>query len=238
MRARTLILVAAAAGLAVAFAALGQWQLNRASEREALEQQFASLAVAPPLEVLPDTDAAGDLRYRRVILHGRYSPEMQVLLDNMTHEGVAGYHVLTPFVFSGGAVVVNRGFVPVLSTRNELPEIGVSAEERTLRGRIDTLPAPALRLTAEDGDSASAVQVLSFPDAKDLERALGRPVAAYQILLDSGEADGFVRAWEARGISAERNLAYAGQWFALAAATLIAALGLLRKSLVQRRNGA
>ena len=47
-----------------------------------------------------------------------------------------------------------------------------------------------------------------------------------------------MRSWEPKGSGAERNLAYAGQWFALAAATLIAALGLLLKPLLLRRNAA
>ena len=227
-------------GLAATFAWLGQWQLRRAAESDALEDQFAAHADDRPLETLSDADAdaGGDLRYRRVALHGRYLAQTQVLVDNMTHAGVAGYHVLTPFAAAeGGVVVVNRGFVPALDSRSELPDVAVSAAERTVRGRIDTFLAPALRLAAENEGTGGAVQVLSFPDAEDLARALGRPVAPYQILLDSAEPDGFVRAWAPSGIRAERNLAYAGQWFALSVATIVAALGWLFKSRLRKRSG-
>jgi surfeit locus 1 family protein len=134
-------------------------------------------------------------------------------------------------------VAVNRGFTPASPTRSELPEVAVSGEERTVRGRIDIFPAPALRLDAEDA-GAGPVRVASFPDHKDLERAFGRPVAAYQILLDATEPDGFVRAWEPSGTRAERNLAYAGQWFALGLATLVAAFGLLVRSQLRKRSDA
>jgi surfeit locus 1 family protein len=234
LRAQTWLLAASAVGLAVVFALLGQWQLRRAGDAEAAAADFARLAGAAELEALPD--AADDLRYRRVALRGHYLPQTQVLIDNMTYEGRAGYHVLTPFVAAGGVVAVNRGFVPAPPSRSELPQVAVSPQERTVRGRINTLPAPALRLDTEDAGSAGSVRVVSFPDAKDLERAFGRPVAAYQILLDATEPDGFVRTWEPSGIRADRNLAYAGQWFALSLATLVAGLGLLLRSELRKRS--
>jgi surfeit locus 1 family protein len=217
---------------------LGQWQLRRAGEAEAAAADFARLAVVPELQILPDGAAAGGLRYRRVALRGHYLPHTQVLIDNMTHEGRAGYHVLTPFVASGGVVAVNRGFVPAPPSRSELPDVAVSAEERTVRGRIDTLRAPGLRLDTAEAISAGPARVVSFPRPDDLERAFGRAVAAYQILLDAAEPDGFVRAWEPSGSRAERNWAYAGQWFALSVATLVAALGLLLRSRLRKRSDA
>jgi surfeit locus 1 family protein len=234
LRAQTWFFAAAAVGLAVVFALLGQWQLRRAGEAEAAAADFATRALAPPLEILPDGDAAGELRYRRVELRGHYLPQTQVLIDNMTHAGVAGYHVVTPFVATGGIVAVNRGFVPAPPSRSELPEVAVSAEERTVRGRVDALRKPALRLESEAAGAPKPLRVLSFPQPKDLERAFGQPVTAYQILLDAAEPDGFVRAWEPSGIRAERNIAYAGQWFALSIATLVGA-GLLWSPLRKRR---
>jgi surfeit locus 1 family protein len=236
LRAQTWLFAAAAVGLAVVFALLGQWQLRRAGEAEATAAGFASRALLPALESLPDADE--ELRYRRVALRGHYLPETQVLLDNMTHEGRAGYHVLTPFAAAGGVVAVNRGFVPASGSRSDLPEVAVSAEQRAVRGRIDTLPQPALRLETEDAGGAGPVRVMSFPDSKDLERVLGRPVGPYQILLDAAEPDGFVRAWAPSGIRAERNWAYAGQWFALSVATVVAALALLLRSALRKRNDA
>jgi surfeit locus 1 family protein len=236
LRAQAWFLAAAAVGLAVVFALLGQWQLRRAGEAEAAAADFAKRAPAPALEILPDADAAGDLRYHTVALRGHYLPQIQVLMDNMTHAGVVGYHVLTPFVTTGGVAVVNRGFVAAPPARSDLPEIAVSADERTVRGRIDTLPKPALRLDTENMGGASPVRVVSFPQPRDLERAFGRPVAAYQILLDAAEPDGFVRAWEPSAARAERNLAYAGQWFALSVATLVAALVLVGSQLRKRSD--
>jgi surfeit locus 1 family protein len=67
-----------------------------------------------------------------------------------------------------------------------------------------------------------------------LTRRLGEPVHDYQVLLDAAEPDGYVRQWQAPGTAPERNLAYAGQWFALAlgavAAALVMAIRTVRRS--------
>ena len=221
--------------LVALFAALGHWQWRRAAEQEALHAQFAAGTQAQALTALPAALGA-PLRYRAIALDGRYVPEVQVLLDNMTRDGAAGYEVLTPFLPAGGApaVLVNRGWLPASPYRDELPEIQVGAAERSMRGRIDALPRSALRLAARGGaPAAGAVRVMSFPRHEDLEHALGRALVPYQVLLAPGDADGYLRDWRAPGFGGTRNLVYAGQWWALAAATALAA-GIL--ALRRRRS--
>jgi cytochrome oxidase assembly protein ShyY1 len=46
----------------------------------------------------------------------------------------------------------------------------------------------------------------------------------YQLLLDAGMPDGFVREWRAPGVAPERHLGYAGQWWALAIGAVAAAI--------------
>jgi surfeit locus 1 family protein len=216
-------------GLAVGFTGLGNWQLRRAAERDALTAQFADAAKLPALEVPPTNGEAAESRYRRLQLTGRYVPGVQVLLDNMTHDGVAGYEVLTPFrpMAGGPAVVVNRGWIPADPNRAELPAIAVGAEPRTVRGRIDRLPVPALRLAAPE-PAPEAVRVMSFPTIAELEHELGLELAPFQLRLDADAADGYLRDFEpATGMSSRRNRVYAGQWYLMAAGALVAGLALL-----------
>lgn len=233
---RASVLTAIAALLAIAFAALGVWQLRRAAEQDAHSQRFIAGAALPALDVLPAGSALEELRYRRVTLAGRYVPHVQVLLDNMTRDGVAGYEVLTLFAPAGGgtSLVVNRGWLAASPDRRHLPDIDVAAEERLVHARIGSLPVPALRL---DDDAAAfapgPVHVMSFPRHADLERVTGLALLPYQLLLDASEADGYLRAWAPRGLRADRNRAYAAQWFLLAAAAaaggIWAAVGGLRR---------
>ena len=133
------------------FTSLGAWQVRRADESRATLAQFASGAETV-LATLPASldDAA---RFHRVEVEGEYSVEQQFLLDNMLHDGAAGYHVLTPLRMRGSErrVLVNRGWVPV-GDRQSLPDVGVDEGRRTISGRLERLPRPGLRL-GEDGAS-------------------------------------------------------------------------------------
>jgi surfeit locus 1 family protein len=207
----TLVTVAAV----IFFATLGTWQLGRAGEKRTLADDFAATGPAIDWSRLP-ADAP---RYQRVSLRGRYDPAHQFLLDNMSHESVAGIQVLTPFVLDDGNVVlVNRGWLPFGATRKDLPAIDVDGDKRTVVGRIDNLPRPGIWLKAPD--ATGWPRLAQYPRMEDLSAALGRELAPRQVLLDPAVPDGYVRAWVVPGSAADRSLGYAVQWFAFAAAAV------------------
>ena len=62
---------------------------------------------------------------------------------------------------------------------------------------------------------------MSFPQQSRVEQVLGRKVLPGLVLLDPELPDGYERAWEARlPFGPGRHIAYAVQWFALAAAAV------------------
>jgi surfeit locus 1 family protein len=215
-----LLLVCAGFGL------LGRWQLERAEVNRNIEQQFAEFDALPALEAPLADVSVEQHRFRRITRAGHYRPEIQILLDNMTHDGVAGYQVLTPFVANGTdrLLLVNRGWVAASWDRSVLPDAGVAGLAASISGRIDRLPRAGLDL----GASAAAdgpLRVLSFPTFDQIEAELGRPVHAFQLLLDPAETNGFERNWGPPEGRADRNIAYAVQWFALAVLALSIAIG-------------
>lgn len=202
----------ALAGMAL-FIVLGRWQLGRADEKRELVAAFE--AGSRGAIELPAGLAPLD-RYQRATVAGRYDPSRQFLLDNMTHDGVPGLHVLTPLVRDDGSVVVvDRGFLPSRGRRSDLPDIPVDDAPRRVSGRMDFLPRPAVELAA--GPAYGWPRLVSFPRVEDLAAALGSPVHAQVLLLDAGEADGFLRDWRPPGMSPDRHIGYAVQWFGLAA---------------------
>jgi surfeit locus 1 family protein len=235
--ARTYAAIFALLAIGALFAALGTWQLRRAEMSRAVHAQFDSGATETVLETLPASlDEAH--RFRRLEVRGAYVDQPQFLLDNMLYEGVAGYHVLTALKVAGRRerVLVNRGWVPAGRDRQVLPDVAIDSEMRTVVGRLERLPRPGMRLGAEDasGGRGAATVVLQYPTADELAGRLDEPVHDYQLLLDPSAADGYVRAWQAPGVAPERNLAYAGQWFALAAGAAAAALVMAFRT-VRRR---
>ena len=222
--ARTLAAVLGLLALAALFAWLGAWQLTRAETSRAALAQFASGAEDRVLASLP-LALADDLRFRRVEIDGEYVAEPQFLLDNMLHEGAAGYQVLTALRVPGTdeRVLVNRGWVPA-GERTVLPDVAVGRGARTVTGRLEHLPRPGMRLGEQAADHGDAVVVMQYPTAAELAQRLGAPVFDYEVLLDPVAEDGYARDWKAPGMAPERHLAYAGQWLALCLGALATAI--------------
>ena len=88
----------AAAGCAAGIA-LGNWQSDRAAQKQAA----ASV--------------------QKVVLKGEFVPRYTVLLDNKVHRGRPGYHVVQPLriLDTGKHVLVNRGWVALKERRELLP---------------------------------------------------------------------------------------------------------------------
>jgi surfeit locus 1 family protein len=233
--ARTIAAVLGLLALAALFAWLGAWQLARAETSRAMLAQFASGAEGRALASLPP-ELEDDLRFRRVEIDGEYVAEPQFLLDNMLHEGAAGYHVLTALRVPGSdeRVLVNRGWVPA-GDRAVLPDVAVSGGPRTVTGRLEQLPQPGMRLGKQAVAHDEPVAVLQYPTAAELAQRLGARVFDYEVLLDPGAEDGYVRDWRAPGMAPERHLAYAGQWWALCVGALAAAIVLAVRA-VRRRQ--
>ncbi len=199
------------------FGSLGTWQLNRSGERRAELEAFASAQTGMPVIGLEAVPVAGN--NRKVRLTGRYEAQRQVLLDSMTHEGMRGYHVLTPLHTEAGLVLVNRGFVAGSADRSQLPDLTVGEEQRRVTGMAAPYFRRGLRLKDAAAD-ASWPRRLVYPTAGELRELLDDRLPDFQLLLDSSEPDGYVRGWRPYGMTPERHLAYAVQWYGLAAAAV------------------
>lgn len=209
----------------VAFACLGNWQLDRSADKRALAADFARQGPALPLPA-----AGGSLpRYQRVVAQGGYDGAHQFLLDNRSQGGGAGVEVLTPLLLAdGSAILVNRGWLPFGADRARLPETSVGADPRRVAGRFSELPRAPVELAAPP--STKWPRLVNYPKQAELAAMLGRELRPGMILLDPQEPDGYGRDWQLAGTTPERHLGYAVQWFALAAtaAAIWIALSLKR----------
>ena len=188
-RVRTAVAIVGLASFAAVFAWLGAWQLRRADENRALAEQFAAGGSATLLSDPPAslTDAN---RFRRVEVRGAYVAAPQFLLDNMLHDGVAGYHVLTVLRVEGSTrrMIVNRGWVGSGSDRSTLPDVSASTEPRTITGRIERLPRPGMRLgePAPPAQTTESVAVVEYPTMAELAAAARSAVVRLPAVARSG----------------------------------------------------
>lgn len=206
----------ALAGL-VLFVSLGRWQLDRAGEKRQLLESFERGGAR--LQELP-TGLSPVERYQHLRARGRYDPARQFLLDNMTHDGRAGFRVLTPLLLEDGRVLlVDRGFVPGSGDRSRLPEVAVQDSLREVTGRADTLPRPGIEL--ESPPASGWPRIVSFPRIEQIGAALGKPVFPQVLLLDAGQPDRYLRQWAPATMAPDRHVGYAVQWFGFAMVTCI-----------------
>ena len=223
--ASTLVLAA----LAIAFAGLGRWQLERAAIKA---ERIRAHTVAPRLDALPAPETAAE--FTRLTLSGHFDPERHVLLDNQVLAGQAGVHVLTPFQPDGAAtlLLVNRGWLPLPRDRSRLPDVPTPADRMRIHGTLDTLRQAGVRL-GEAGPEAAGPwpRLVTWAGHERLEEALESPVYTRVLYLDADSPAGFDgRDWRPVVTGPDRHRAYAVQWFALAGTAVVAWLVLALRS--------
>jgi surfeit locus 1 family protein len=201
---------------------LGAWQIHRADEKQAyidLQAQRINQHID-----LTNTEMFVDVtkeRYKQVSLTGYFDITHQFLLDNQMHESKVGYFVMTPFKIknSNKAVLVNRGWIPLIEPRAVLPDVTLASDttEITLTGRINTFPSVGIQLEGATKPTKTQPAVVQVLDDKVLTQLLGYDLLAFQLELSPDMPNGYVRHWNISTlISPEKHLAYALQWFGLA----------------------
>lgn len=207
---------------------LGVWQVERAHQKQAAHALYLAhqrLPAVPLLEIA--RDPIEDLHGRAVTLTGRYLAGVQVLLDNQSHDGQPGYLVLAPLVMGTTpgqtTVLINRGWIPMGMTRDQVAVEPAPAGEITVRGIIARAPARGISLPgAEQVETLpGGIRRVQYVDYEILARQVTVPLLPYLVLLDPQAAGGFVRDWPVPGSDEYRHWSYAVQWFAMATAVLV-----------------
>jgi len=211
---------------------LGFWQLDRANEKRAIEDQIAN-ANSFDVELVTSVEFLKDREYYHVRLQGSYVGDKQFIYDNQIVDQVSGYYVLTPLVLKGDskAVLINRGFIPWNGRRDKLADIDISEKLTEVKVQISK-PVKRMELEASEiaGEFPVLIQALDLDDmstiaALDFINVVG--------LLSPESENGFVRQWEPYTGSIERHIGYAIQWFLMA---LVLAFIGIRLVLKQRNN--
>lgn len=209
-------LLALCALLALLFAGLGTWQVQRLAWKRDLIQRVEARIHAPPVPAplrpqWPQLEAR-DIEYRRVRAHGVFLHDLETLVDALTVRG-PGAWVITPLRTAGGIILVNRGFVPPEHRDPDTRAAGQIPGEVTVTG-LARLSEPEGRLLRPNDPAADRWFSRDVP-AIARSRQLGE-VAPYFI-----DAEAQPSALPIGGMTMVQfrnaHLGYAATWFALAA---------------------
>ena len=208
-RPRWLPTLAAILGVALT-AAAGNWQLNRAHQKERLQQDYERGAADPPVLISSIGIAAEDLRLRRVELSGKFVPDGLVLLDNRIRDGRPGYEVIMPVRIGDSAmhVLVDRGWVAVGPDRKVLPAIGTPDTVVKITG-LATVPGRFLELSKVE-NSGPVWQNLTVERYVSRTGLQVQPVVVQQ---QNDLDDGLQRSTARPDFGIAKHYGYALQWF-------------------------
>lgn len=200
---------------------LGNWQMRRAQEKAEIQARIDAAGRDAPLSVPAQRAEPASLDGRRVAVRGRFVPGRTVFIDNRTHKGVAGFHVVTPVRIEGSSlhVLVLRGWAPRdPHDRTRLPQLPVPDGVVTVEGLAQASIQQVLELQAapEPGPDDRVWQNLDFDR---FERWSGLPLQRLLVRQTDGPDDGLVRELPPAGGDVAKHQGYAFQWYAMAAAT-------------------
>lgn len=232
--ARALIPLLAGVLLFGVLLALGNWQRGRAHEKEALQAGIDALAHAAPRSVGAHGGDAALALWQPLRLRGQWQAGADVYLDNRTHDGRAGYHLLTPLQLADGSgtVLVNRGWLAAGADRQQRARVPLASGPVEIDGRFQR-PQVAPFTLAATGDVVAG-ELWQVLDLERYARLHGIPICAPQpasgasacvadwvLLQTSAAADGLVRDWLPPGAGVDRHRGYALQWYGLAALVFV-----------------
>lgn len=217
---------------------LGIWQLDRLEQRRAFNAQVESMRTMSLLDLNSEgTDSVEKMEWRSAQVTGEYDFENQVAIRNQYNGNQYGYHLLTPLLFKGKAVLVDRGWIPADGNSapadwrkyDEAGEVKVIGQIRlgqskpAYGGVADALPADGEKLTMWNNADVEMIahqmpypilNVYIQPNADEIDVV---PPIPFQPELDLTEGP---------------HLGYALQWFTFATILLIGYPFYLRKQKV------
>jgi len=207
-------------------ASLGFWQLDRANEKQHLQDDI-ELSLAAPVLTLTSEIAGNwkNLSYRQIAATGHFEPALQLYLDNRVHQGVAGYHIFSPFTLEQDlskhkqkqtVILVNRGWISAGSDRNTLPEIKSPDGEITIKGRISAPRSKPTLISSDELPDAYSEQVWTHLDIDYAKEKFQLAFEPYIILQENDTHDGMTRQLPEYKSNVTMHIGYAIQWFAFA----------------------
>jgi len=214
---------------------LGFWQLQRAELKIMMQKAAQQAAQAPAVELsLVENIDRSAVRYERVSLSGIYEHTRQLLWDNRTHKGVAGYEVIVPLNLDDGRLaLVNRGWLAVGASRQQLPDVALPAVAIGVPVSVQGyLSQPSKGFASGDALQAGEPwpKRLQYFDYDAIGQALGRVVVPAVIQAQSLSIDAktptlltprpewLVANWQPAASGPAKHYSYAFQWFAMALA--------------------
>ncbi len=222
---------------------LGFWQLGRADEKRALQQDMqrrqevparAIGEIAPRQAPLSEEDVNA-LENLNVQAEGRYWNDASFVVAFQFFQGAPGFELITPFQLeqTGEMLLVSRGWVTPGPGADGMPYVPPVEGPQTLRGQLHVPPVQAGVTQTEGEDWPLRFRRLDIARASEL---MARDLLPYVLRLAPDQAGVFARHWPAVTVNTRTHLQYAAQWFGMALVVLVVSFLMSSNFLALRRR--
>lgn len=233
MRIRALIPHLAAVSVVAGCLWLMNWQIDRAADKRVVLQQVETAPVRALDSIRPESTTPA-----RVTGTGRFGPDRQILLDNQVHDRQPGVHVLTPWIFGEGRIIlVNRGWSAWPDRSAERPDPRPPPVE-SVSGLLVDPPDVGLRL----GDALPLEpdewpNLMTYHEFEALQEVFGEALLPQVVQLDPDHPAHLTGTpFPVVTFGPERHLGYAFQWGLMAAVVTAIWIGLTSRALRRSRG--
>ncbi|RFO98294.1 transmembrane cytochrome oxidase [Rhodoferax lacus] len=205
-------------------ASLGQWQLNRAAQKESLQASMDAQSSKHRVDaaLLLATADPTTLVHQHALLRGQWLADQTVYLDNRQMHAKVGFFAVTPLALegSGHVILVQRGWVQRnFEERDKVPAIETPSGNVTVEGRIAPPPGKLFEL-----GTPSQGAIRQNLDLSQMQAQLQAHMLPVLLVQTGAPSEGLLRDWPAVNLGVEKHYGYALQWFGMA--TLMALLYL------------
>lgn len=179
---RTWVALVLLGGLVILFASLGNWQLDRAAQRDAIHAQIQHAAQLPPLSLTAHTPKDQLSAWRKAKTQGRWLHQYTVLIQNRNYQARPGYWVATPLMLDSTPQATAEATTPGADVPD--PATDDTAAILVLRGWL------ARDDVIQQGNSGAATlatdlgQWLAFPDGDQTVTVSGELLSHVPRLLE------------------------------------------------------
>ena len=212
---------------------LGIWQLARLKERQASNAEIRDRLAQTALTL---SGATGDLpEYQPVMAEGTYDFSQEVVLRNRAHDEQPGVHVLTPLrLTGGGAVLVDRGWIPYLQAGTaDRAQYQSPAGPVTITGVVRRSQSrSAIFLPADPTPSPGGPRLDAWfwPDVAQIQAQTPYPLLPFYVeLAPAPDTQILPIAGYELDLSDGPHLSYAIQWFSFSLILLVGSIVLWRR---------
>ena len=232
---RWALLIIFVAVLGVVFVSLGNWQLDRLAQRK--ERNATTIAneqkpVQPYEQVFthPITDAD---QWQRVEARGTFDAEHQFVVRYRSKGGADGYEVVTPLRTASGAVLVDRGFIP-LERGTRIPSVAPAPPtgEVTVVGHVRRNERGRRAATTPAGNQVRLINSAAIAATLPYEIESGY----IGLLSVQPEQQGAFQPIQLPDLSEGPHFWYAVQWFMFTAIGVAGIVVFIRGDLRARRE--